>query len=117
MIFLGATLMVYNICGFVRFARFVRKIRTWDENTSILHLPIVLLVLFFLGYLAVGFFGNPDWIIAGILFGGSVFVFVMYRMLDRVTHRILESEQMEAELLAGAADPGHCRISEPGGGG
>ena len=82
LIYLGSALMVYNIYGFVRFSRYVRKLKHWDEGTAILYFPIVLLVLFLLGYLTVGLFGNPDLVMAGILFGGSIFVFVMYRLLN-----------------------------------
>ncbi len=37
---------------------------------------------------------------AGILFGGSVFVFVMYRLLIGITQQNLEGEQLEARLMA-----------------
>jgi small-conductance mechanosensitive channel len=97
MVYLGSLLMVYNIYGFVRFARYVKKLDSWKTNNTILYLPIVLLVCFLLGYLAVGIFGKPDLIVAGILFGGSVFVFVMYKLLSGITQRIVESERLEAE--------------------
>lgn len=100
MVFLGSLLMVYNICGFVRFARYVKKLESWNENDRILYVPIILLVGFLLGYLAVGIFGKPDLIMAGILFGGSVFVFVVYKLLNGITQRIVERERLEAELLA-----------------
>ena len=100
MVFGGAALMVYNIVGFVRFARMVKGQRSWKSGGGILQLPIALLVMFLLGYLAVGIFGNPDWIIAGILFGGSVFVFVMYRMLSSIIKRVMDNERLEAELMA-----------------
>lgn len=72
----------------------------WKRNSQILYIPIVLLTLFFFGYLVIGFFGKPNWVVAGILFGGSVFVFVMYRLLNSITQRIIESEHLEAKLLA-----------------
>ena len=100
MVYLGSLLMVYNICGFVRFARYVKKLDSWHANNRILYLPIVLLVCFLMGYLAVGIFGKPDIIVAGILFGGSVFVFVMYKLLRGITQRIVENEHLEAQLLA-----------------
>jgi signal transduction histidine kinase len=39
-------------------------------------------------------------VVAGILFGGSVFVLVMYWMLKGVSSEILEQEQEKAKLLA-----------------
>ena len=100
MIFCGAALMVYNIYGFIKFARFIRARKTWKQNNAILYIPIVLLVMFLLGYLFVGVFGKPDIVMGGILFGGSIFVFIMYKMLTNVTEKILESEQLEAQLMA-----------------
>ena len=32
MVYLGSLLMVYNICGFVRFARYVKKLDSWHAN-------------------------------------------------------------------------------------
>ena len=100
MVFLGSLLMVYNIYGFVRFARYVKKLDSWNANDRILYVPIILLVSFLLGYLAVGLFGKPDLIMAGILFGGSVFVYVIYKLLNGITQRIVERERLEAELMA-----------------
>ena len=100
MVYLGSLLMVYNIYGFVRFARYVKKLESWKEKDRILYIPIVLLVCFLLGYLAVGLFGKPDLIVAGILFGGSVFVFVIYKLLSGIIRRIVESERLEAKLIA-----------------
>ena len=102
MVYLGSAIMIYNICGFFRFARFIKQLRAWKGNYGILYIPIALLIFFLLGYLAVGIFGHPDMIVAGILFGGSVFVFIMYKLLSSITQRIVESEtaMMEAELRA-----------------
>ena len=100
MVFLGAALMVYNIYGFLRFARSIRTQKAFETKSFILYIPIILLVLFLLGYLAVGIFGKPDVIMAAILFGGSIFVFIMYLLLSGITGRILANEHLEAKLLA-----------------
>ena len=100
MIILGSLLMVYNIAGFIRFARRIKNLKNWGGRNEILNIPITLLVLFLIGYLIVGFFGEPDLIIAGILFGGSIFVYVMYRMLSIITDRVLENEKIEAQFMA-----------------
>ena len=78
MVYCGSAIMIYNIYGFIRFARFIRQLRSWKQNNGILYIPITLLIFFLLGYLAVGVLGRPDLIVAGILFGGSIFVFIMY---------------------------------------
>ena len=106
MVFAGSALMVYNIIGFIRYAAMVKKMFNNEEERKklgILHFPIVLLVLFLLGYLAVGIFGKPDIIVSGILFGGSIFVFIMYLFLNRITKRIVEKDRLEAELMAAEA--------------
>lgn len=100
MVYMGAALMVYNIYGFVQFARNIRSRKTWNENSAILYVPIVLLVMFLLGYLAVAILGQPDLIIAGILFGGSIFVFIMYKYLSNIVDRLLENERLASELMA-----------------
>ena len=102
LIIAGAALMVYNIIGFIRFSRSIKKQKTWDSGYAILYFPIVLLVMFLAGYIFVGVFGQPDIVMAGILFFGSVFVFIMYRMLIKVTGKIQETEKREA----------HIRVSE-----
>ena len=103
MIFLGSSLMVYNIYGYIRYARDIQKKKDWGRERTVLYLPIFLLVMFLLGYLVVGVFGKPDLIVSGILFGGSVYVCIMYHFLRRVTNRIRENEQMEARLMAAEA--------------
>ena len=100
MVFCGTALMLYNIYGFIRFERYVRKQKAFEKNYSILYIPIALLILFLLGYIAVGAFGNPDLIVAAILFGGSIFVFIIYLLLERITQRILENEKLESKLMA-----------------
>ena len=65
MIYTGSALMVYNIYAYVRYAREIQARGDWAEERRILRLPITLLVLFLLGYLAVGLFGKPDLIISG----------------------------------------------------
>ena len=100
MVYLGSALMVCNIWCFVRFARFVGRQKGWDNADRILHIPIILLIFFLIGYLVVGTLGKPDLMVAGILFGGSVFVFVIYKLLSGIIRRIVESERLEAKLIA-----------------
>ena len=100
LVYLGAGLMVYNIYGFVRFARKMKSRAGMNGEVRILYIPIFLLLMFLLGYLLVAVFGKVDWIISGILFGGSIFVQIVYILLDRITGRIIESEQLEVELKA-----------------
>ena len=100
MIYTGSALMAYNIYRYVCFSRDVRKHGNWDQEQKLFNIPIILLILFFVGYLTVGIFGKPDLVMAGILFGGSIFVFVMLLLIRRTFDRIQENEQLEAKLFA-----------------
>ena len=103
MVYLGSALMVYNVYRYIRYEREISARGDWERERRILHLPIFLLVMFLLGYLAVGIFGNPDLIISGILFGGSIFVAVMVYLMQRISDRIFENEKIKSELLAAEA--------------
>ena len=100
MIYAGSALMAYNIYRYMCFSRDVRKHGNWDQEQRLFYIPIWLLIMFFIGYLVVGFFGKPDLVMAGILFGGSVFVFVMLLLMRRTFDRIQENEQLEVRLSA-----------------
>ena len=100
MVYLGSALMVYNIYSYVQYARHLQEKKDWGKERTYLYIPIVLLVLFLLGYLAVGIFGKPDLIISGILFGGSIFVFIIFQLIQFITNRVQENEHLEAQLIA-----------------
>lgn len=110
LIIAGSALMIVNIIGFVKYAVFIKGRRKWKEEMGILYAPIVLLCLFFLGYVTVGLFGSPDIITAFILFGGSIFVFIIMLLLKRITNAIIESEQMESNFKA--AEKEYCKRLE-----
>ena len=100
MVYMGAALMIYNIIGFIRYARQMKSRAEGKKQIVVLYVPIILLLLFLLGYLLIGFFGHPDWLVGSILFGGSVFVHVVYLLLSSITKSILKKEQLEVELMA-----------------
>lgn len=100
MIFMGSALMVWNIYRYLCFIRKVSRRGNWDSEKIQLQIPLVLLIGFLIGYVTVGIFGKPDLVMSGILFFGSVFVFLMVNMLERVTTHIQETEQLEAKLMA-----------------
>ena len=70
MVYIGSAIMIVNIVLYVRFERQVTRQWDWKRERLILDVPIVLLILFLLGYLAVGIFGKPDLIMSAILLGG-----------------------------------------------
>ena len=99
-VYAGSALMAVNIYRYVQFSRHVRETGNWDQERRLFHIPIILLILFLAGYLAVGILGDPDIVIAAILFGGSIFVFVMLLFIRRTVDRIQENERLVARVTA-----------------
>ena len=97
-IILGSAIMLLNIILYIRFAGRFRKQWGWSSSVGSLYFPILLLILFFLGYLFVGFVGNPDFVVAGILFGGSLFVLAVLRLLQKLSERVHKTEQLRIDL-------------------
>ena len=65
MIYAGSALMAYNIYCYARFSRKVRGRGDWSgQEQRLFQVPILLLILFLLGYLLVGTLGRPDLLIA-----------------------------------------------------
>ena len=100
MIYLGSALMVYNIIRCVRFTRKARNMDGLISESTMLYGPPVLLILFLLGYLGVGLFTAPNILVAGILFGGSVFVYLAMVLL----HYILDRVRLRESQMAGRYD-------------
>lgn len=100
MVYAGSAIMVYNIIRYILFARFVLGIESYKKSrggTALLVVPLILLILFLMGYILVGVLGNPDIIMAGILLGGSVFVLLITRLSSAIAKRIrANDEQLEA---------------------
>ncbi|MBR2684349.1 MAG: hypothetical protein IKE22_13910, partial [Atopobiaceae bacterium] len=91
MIYAGSALMAYNIVRCYGFVQRMRRVSGLEMSRAILPIPLILLICFLIGYLAVALFGTPDIIIAGILFGGSVFVFIVFSVMYQIIGRLRES--------------------------
>ncbi len=92
-IYAGSGLMVYNIVRCAGFVRRMQSLRDWGGRQPLLYIPLVLLSLFLVGYLSVGFFGEPDIIVAGILLGGSIFVDIIFRVMFQIIDHLRESKE------------------------
>ena len=108
MIYAGSALMLYNI---IKYGTFVRNSLSMDRQNhkkELLIIPLLLLVFFLIAYIAVAISGIGNLLIAAILFGGSVFVFLLLTVIYRIIATIRETEQvlynryedMKAELDA-----------------
>ena len=108
MIYAGSALMVYNIMRCYGFVKRMRQVSGLEMSRAVLPIPLILLICFLIGYLAVALFGTPDMIIAGILFGGSVFVFIVFSVMYQIIGRLRESnarsdalyEEIRSELAS-----------------
>jgi len=100
LILAGSILMAYNIYRYVRYAQTLLHRDGWEHERRTLLFPILLLVCFLMGYLFVGTLGDPGPVVAGILLGGSIFVYCMISFLMHITGRIEENEHLAAQLAA-----------------
>lgn len=116
-IILGAVLMVWNIWRYAMLMRSTNDVLSGNSTRDRrwLILGLILLIFFLGGYLFVGIFSTPDWMMALILFFGSVFVAIvltlLFHLMDTAKTRSIDI----AEVLVGvidARDPnlnGHSR--------
>ncbi len=116
-IFLGAALMITNIVRFIIFIRTKRDVLSEGDNFGQImsYVSLVLLCFFFIGYMLVAILGEPDLIMAGILFGGSIFVAIvltlMFRLISTVKGNALDIAKTLISVID-ARDPnlkGHSR--------
>ena len=98
MIFIGSVLMILNILRYYRFTRKMEWMKTGALNFLVLFTPLVLLIFFLMGYLFVGIWGKPDLMVGGILFGGSVFVYIILQIMYFITDRVREDEHLRIAL-------------------
>ena len=95
--------MSYNVWEYIRFAQRMRSEDYWKTEQQIFNIPVILLILFLIGYIAVALFGRPDLIVSSILLGGSIFVSVIELLIRRITDRIRKNERLHARALAAEA--------------
>ena len=112
LIFAGSALMVFNIIRYTVFLRDSKKLEQQSMKFGVLTIPLLLLIFFLVGYVVLGFAGIADLLMALIMFGGSVFVFmllmVMFAIIRHIrdTDRVLANryEEMRTELNAMTKD-------------
>lgn len=93
LIYLGSAVMLLNIILYILFERQIKREWGWKKELYFLNVPIILLILFLIGYLLVAIFGKPDLVTGGILFGGSIFVLVILLFMKRLAIRINERKR------------------------
>lgn len=104
LIYAGSILMIFNMANYMGFVRGIEGHYSEDKQNKILHIPTLLMVLFFAGYIGIAISGGYDWLITLILFGGSVFVFIIVMVLRFIMNRLNEIDkimEIEYEELRG----------------
>ncbi len=94
MIFAGSALMVYNILRYGSFMKAAVSLERRTERRGMLVVPLLLLIFFLVGYLTVGLTGIGTLLIAGILFGGSVFVFLLLSVMMTIFSHMRTTDQV-----------------------
>ena len=118
MILLGILLMVTNIYRYLGFLKSLRDVlssgKNHDRDRFWKKLALYLLVFFLIGYIVL-LLSKPGLMLAGILFGGSIFVSVMLTLLFNLIDSIKSNCLSVMETLVGmieSRDPnlnGHSR--------
>ena len=93
LVYAGSALMLLNIVRYIMLERVVLRSNYWDKGRGPLHIPLILLVLFLAGFLAVGSVETPDNVVAAILFGGSLFVFLILSLMKIILKKVDEGEE------------------------
>ena len=93
LVYSGSALMLLNIARYIMLERVVLRSNYWDKGHGPLHIPLVLLVLFLVGFLAVGYMDTLDNVVSAILFGGSLFVFLILSLMKIILKKVDEGEE------------------------
>ncbi len=106
MITLGALIMVLNIINYLRFMRSTRDVLSGSRlrDKVLARTGLVLITFFLIGYILVAAFGKPDLLMSMILFGGSVFVFIVNLLMSKLLATAKERSIDVAEVIIGAVD-------------
>ena len=102
----GIAIMVTNIIRFHRFVKGSKDVFSSGSKKETIweYAALSLLVFFLIGYILVAVFGNPDPVIAGILFGGSIFVAIVLSLIFYLIATIKENALNIAETLISVVD-------------
>ena len=106
LIVVGALNMVRNIVRYHRFLVSCEDVLSSGKKSDRMWMLLaqVLLIFFLIGYLFVGFFSDPDLMMALILFSGSVFVAIVLTLLSHLMETAKTISIDIADVLVGVID-------------
>ncbi|MCR5799895.1 MAG: hypothetical protein K6G69_07460 [Lachnospiraceae bacterium] len=102
-IYIGAFIMVTNIIRYVRFLNTTRDVLSEGKTRDRIwkHIALYLLIFFLIGYLCIALFSDPNFMMAMILFGGSIFVAIVLTLMFVLLQTAKERSIDIAEVLVG----------------
>lgn len=102
----GALLMISNIIRYGYFLHSTQDVISSGSKRDIIwkNGALLLLLFFLFGYVFVGFFSDPDIMMASILFWGSVFVAIVITLMSNLLETAKERSIDIAEVLVGVID-------------
>ncbi len=103
---IGAFIMVTNIIRYVRFLHTTRDVLSGGKTRDRIwkYSALYLLIFFLIGYLFIAFSSKPDFMMAMILFGGSIFVAIVLTLMFVLLQTAKERSIDIAEVLVGVID-------------
>ena len=102
----GALLMISNIIRYGYFLHSTQDVISSGSKRDLVwkNGAFLLLIFFLIGYVFVGFFSDPDIMMASILFWGSVFVSIVITLMSNLLETAKERSIDIAEVLVGVID-------------
>jgi len=102
----GASLMVVNIIRYFKFIKSTQDVISSGKprDVFITYLALALLIFFLLGYIFIAFFSKPDFVMAMVLFWGSVFVAIVLTLIFNLLSTAKERSIDIAEVLISVID-------------
>jgi len=102
----GALLMISNIIRYGYFLHSTQDVISSGSKRDFIwkNGAFLLLIFFLIGYVFVGFFSDPDIMMASILFWGSVFVSIVITLMSNLLETAKERSIDIAEVLVGVID-------------
>ncbi|MCR5595390.1 MAG: HD domain-containing protein [Lachnospiraceae bacterium] len=98
--------MVVNIIRYFKFIKSTQDVLSSGKPRDVFftYLALVLLIFFLLGYVFIAFFSKPDFVMAMVLFWGSVFVAIVLTLIFNVLATAKERSIDIAEVLISVID-------------
>jgi len=105
MIAIGVIVMVSNIYRCLRFMKTTHDVLSIGAKNDHIwkQCGLWLLVFFLFGYIAIGLFSKPDFMMASVLFGGSFFVMIvltlMFHLIDSIKQNCIDVTEVLVTII------------------